>query len=106
MHGAYPPSETFGRPPYSAFAFKAPLIMAGRWLLTISDKEQGPETLSGKVISRSSDLSIGDGSRRYAHSGNVVDRFLRCPGLLALQPRDFSRSRTTSSARLSVRSPR
>src|SRR4029077_6921153 len=33
------------------YAFKAPLTMAGRWLLTISAKVQGePETVIGKLI--------------------------------------------------------
>jgi hypothetical protein len=38
-------------PEAGIFAFKAPLTMAGRWLLTISAKVQGePETVSGKLI--------------------------------------------------------
>jgi hypothetical protein len=33
------------------YAFKAPLTMTGRWLLTISAKVQDePETITGKVI--------------------------------------------------------
>jgi hypothetical protein len=33
------------------YAFKAPLTMTGRWLLTVSAKVQGePETVTGKVI--------------------------------------------------------
>src|SRR5262245_31061432 len=33
------------------YAFKAPLTMTGRWLLTVSAKVQGePETITGKVI--------------------------------------------------------
>jgi hypothetical protein len=33
------------------YAFKAPLTMAGRWLLTVSAKVQGePDTVIGKVI--------------------------------------------------------
>ena len=38
-------------PEPGVYAFKAPLTMAGRWLLTVSAKVQGePETVSGKVI--------------------------------------------------------
>jgi hypothetical protein len=38
-------------PEPGVYAFKAPLTMAGRWLLTISGKVQGePETVTGKVI--------------------------------------------------------
>ena len=65
-----------------AGAFASALIMAGRWLLTISDKEQG----AGNIIRQ-------------------VHRILRCL-ITCASARDFSRSRTTSSARLSVRSPR
>jgi hypothetical protein len=37
-------------PEPDVYAFKAPLTMAGRWLLTISAKVQGePETVSGKL---------------------------------------------------------
>jgi hypothetical protein len=37
-------------PELGVYAFKAPLTMAGRWLLTISAKVQGePETVSGKL---------------------------------------------------------
>jgi hypothetical protein len=37
-------------PEPGVYAFKAPLTMAGRWLLTISAKVQGePETVSGKL---------------------------------------------------------
>jgi hypothetical protein len=33
------------------YAFKAPLTMAGRWLLTVSAKVQGePKTVIGKLI--------------------------------------------------------
>ena len=33
------------------YAFKAPLTMTGRWLLTVSAEVQGePETITGKVI--------------------------------------------------------
>src|SRR5712671_7807886 len=38
-------------PEPGVYAFKAPLTMAGRWLLTISAKVQGePETVIGKLI--------------------------------------------------------
>jgi len=38
-------------PEPGVYAFKAPLTMAGRWLLTISAKVQGePETVIGKII--------------------------------------------------------
>jgi hypothetical protein len=38
-------------PEPGVYAFKAPLTMAGRWLLTISAKVPGePETLTGKLI--------------------------------------------------------
>jgi hypothetical protein len=38
-------------PEPGVYAFKAPLTMAGRWLLTISGKVQGePETITGKII--------------------------------------------------------
>jgi hypothetical protein len=37
-------------PEPGVYAFKAPLTMAGRWLLTISAKVQGePETVLGKI---------------------------------------------------------
>ena len=38
-------------PEPGVYAFKAPLTMAGRWLLTVSAKVQGePETVIGKLI--------------------------------------------------------
>jgi hypothetical protein len=38
-------------PEPGVYAFKAPLTMTGRWLLTVSAKVQGePETVTGKVI--------------------------------------------------------
>jgi hypothetical protein len=38
-------------PQPGTYAFKAPLTMAGRWLLTVSAKMQGePDTVVGKVI--------------------------------------------------------
>jgi hypothetical protein len=38
-------------PEPGVYAFKAPLTMAGRWLLTISGKVQGePETVTGKIV--------------------------------------------------------
>jgi hypothetical protein len=38
-------------PEPGVYAFKAPLTMMGRWLLTVSAKVQGePETVTGKVI--------------------------------------------------------
>jgi len=38
-------------PEPGVYAFKAPLTMAGRWLLTISAKVQGePENVVGKLI--------------------------------------------------------
>jgi hypothetical protein len=38
-------------PEPGVYAFKAPLTMAGRWLLTVSVKVQGePETVIGKLI--------------------------------------------------------
>jgi YtkA-like protein len=38
-------------PEPGVYAFKAPLTMTGRWLLTVSAKVQDePETLTGKVI--------------------------------------------------------
>jgi YtkA-like len=40
-------------PEPGVYAFKAPLTMAGRWLLTISAKVQGePETVIGKLTFR------------------------------------------------------
>ena len=64
--------------------------MAGRWLMTISEKEQGgrkhyPANSYHEVATYQLETApVG-----YAHSGNVDNRVLRCPGLLALQPREF-----------------
>jgi hypothetical protein len=48
MAAAIVPQPT---PQPGIYAFKAPLTMAGRWLLTVSAKVQGePDTVIGKVV--------------------------------------------------------